>query len=100
MNRRELLREMSRVQATWVNRNTPGTGDVNIAIEDEQDYLTRIAAVFERAREDARRKRGRSVTAAQASVAISMLLAGFDRDQPRDRKGRWSDREGSVPSSL
>ena len=99
MNRRELLREMSRVQATWVNRNTPGTGDVNIAVEDEQDYLTQIAAVFERAREEVRRKRGRAVTAGKAAAAISMLLAGFDKDQPRDRKGRWSDREGGAPSA-
>lgn len=99
MNRRELLREMSRVQATWVNRNTPGTGDVNIAVEDEQEYLTKIVAVFERAREDVRRKRGRSVTALQASAAIDALLAGFDRDQPRDRKGRWSDREADLPST-
>ena len=52
MNRRELLRELSRVQATWVNRNTAGAGDVDISAEEEQDYLTRISAVFEKARED------------------------------------------------
>lgn len=96
MNRRELLREMSRVQATWVNRNTPGTGDVNIAAEDEQDYLTRIAAVFERAREDVRRKRGRPVTASQASAAIGAMLLAFDPNQRRDPDGKWGD---GVPGS-
>lgn len=96
MNRRELLREMSRVQATWVNRNTPGIGDVNIAIEDEQDYLTRIAAVFERAREDVRRKRGRSVTAAQASAAIEALLLAFNPDQRRGPDGRWVKGGGTA----
>lgn len=102
MNRRELLREMSRVQATWVNRNAPGTGDVNIAVEDEQDYLTRIAAVFERAREDVRRKRGRSVTASAAQAAIDALLLAFDPDQKRDARGRWAKGGGvgiSAPNA-
>lgn len=100
MNRRELLREMSRVQAVWVNRNTPGTGDVNINVEDEQEYLTKIAAVFERAREDVRRRRGRTITAAQATAAISALLLAYDPKQPRDRKGRWTDgTDQSGPSA-
>lgn len=102
MNRRELLREMSRVQATWVNRNAPGTGDVDIAVEDEQDYLTRIAAVFERAREDVRRKRGRSVTVAPPAVAaqaaIGALLLAYDPDQKRGPGGRWAKVGDDMPS--
>lgn len=90
MNRRELLRELSRVQATWVNRNTPGTGDVNIDAEDEQAYLRQISAVFERAREELRRKRQRSVTAARAQAAIDMILLAYDPHQPRDNRGRWT----------
>jgi ADP-ribosyltransferase exoenzyme len=99
MNRRELLREMSRVQATWVNRNTPGTGDVNIAVEDEQDYLTRIAAVFERAREEVRRKRKPVTMAAQAAAVISELLLAYDPDQPRNRRGRWTKGGAGVPTA-
>ena len=100
MNRRELLRELSRVQATWVNRNTPGSGDVNVTAEQEQDYLTRISAVIERAREDVRRKRSPilSADAMAATQIIAALMAGFDKDQARDQKGRWSEREGSAPS--
>lgn len=99
MNRRELLREMSRAQATWVNRHTPGTGDVDIAVEDEQAYLTQISKIFERARQQVRDKRARAAGAAAAQRAIDMVLAGFDKNQPRDRKGRWSDREGNAPSA-
>lgn len=105
MNRRELLRELSRAQATWVNRHTPGTGDVDIAVEDEQAYLTQISKVFERARADVRRKRARDVQmAAQAAIdavlaGYDAVLAGYDPKQPRDRKGRWSDREGNAPSA-
>ena len=99
MNRRELLRELSRTQATWVNRHTPGTGDVDIAVEDEQAYLTQISRVFERARADIARKRaGRKVQMA-AQAAIDALLAGYDPNQPRDRKGRWSDRAPDAPSA-
>jgi hypothetical protein len=98
VNRRELLRELSRAQATWVNRHTPGTGDVDIAVEDEQAYLTQISKVFERARADIRRKRGRDVQMA-AQAAIDAVLAGYDPNQPRDRKGRWSEREGNAPSA-
>lgn len=98
MNRRELLREMSRVQATWVNRNTPGTGDVDIAVEDEQEYLTKIAAVFERAREDVRRKRGRGVTAAGATAVISALLLAYDPGQKRDPDGKWGDGIPGTPA--
>lgn len=99
MNRRELLREMSRAQATWVNRHTPGTGDVDIAIEDEQAYLTQISKVFERARADVREKRARRAGAAAAQRAIDAVLAGFDRDQPRDRKGKWTDRGPDAPNT-
>lgn len=102
MNRRELLRELSRVQATWVNRNTPGSGDVNVTAEQEQDYLTRVSAVIERTREEVRRKRLPAIVGSRAAVAqavIDALMAGFDKDQPRDRKGRWSDREGNAPSA-
>lgn len=99
MNRRELLRELSRAQATWVNRNTPGSGELNPTAEQEQDYLGRISEVFDRAREDARRH-GRGVTAARAEAAIELLLA-FNPAQRRDRRGRWSKGAGvglSLPS--
>jgi hypothetical protein len=99
VNRRELLRELSRAQATWVNRHTPGTGDVDIAVEDEQAYLTQISKVFERAREDVRRKRARAAGAAAAQRAIDAVLAGFDKDQPRDRKGKWTDRGPGAPNT-
>ena len=54
MNRRELLRELSRAQATWVNRSTAASGNVDISAEEEQEYLMMISEVFERARADAR----------------------------------------------
>ncbi len=100
MNRRELLRELSRAQATWVNRNTPGSGDINPTAEQEQDYLVRISAVIERAREEVRRKRSPvlSADAMAATRIIDALLAGFDKDQPRDSEGRWGGGALGVPA--
>lgn len=103
MNRRELLREMSRVQATWVNRNTPGSGDVDITAEGEQSYLGQVSAVFERARDDLRRKRGRAVTAARAEAAIramSGLLLAFNPGQRRDDEGKWTDGAPGIDVDL
>lgn len=99
MNRRELLRELSRVQATWVNRNAAGTGDVDITAEEEQDYLTRLAEVFERAREDVRRRKRRSVVAA-APAAVEALVAAFNPKQRRDENGRWTKIGGGGGPSV
>jgi len=101
VNRRELLRELSRVQATWINRNTAGSGDLNPTAEQEQDYLGRISEVFERAREEARR-RNRS-RAAQAAIAALTAAGGFrfDPHQLRDADGKWTKMPGSgIVSEL
>jgi hypothetical protein len=100
VNRRELLRELSRVQATWINQNVPASGDADISPEEESDYLGRISAVFERARQDmARSRRRRSVAAANAAIAAILATHGpeidgelaFNPDQPRDHEGKWTD---------
>lgn len=106
MNRRELLRELSRVQATWINRNTTGAGELDITAEQEADYLGRVSEVFERAREQVRRhnRQSRSITAANVIRSLIATHAPdvddfrYDRNQPRDRKGRWTDRTDVTPS--
>ena len=94
MNRRELLTELSRLHAKWVNGLVAGGapsdeyGDVRATPAQEETYLGQVRKLLDQLRRD--RPSLAAVTAEQfESFARAGLVMAFNPHQRRGPDGRW-----------